>query len=65
MSGSLEAAPGGAPGVAEMLLQFRSPASGPEIRAGHADAGDAGGIERKAADVTANLLFGNPPSGIV
>jgi hypothetical protein len=65
MSRPLEGTSGRASGIAALLLQFRSTASSVEIRAGHADAGHAGGFNRKAADVTADLLFGNRPSGMV
>ena len=65
MSRPLEGTSGRASGIAAVLLQFRSAASGAEIWAGHADAGHAGWINRKAADITADLLFRNRPSGIV
>ena len=65
MSCSLEATFGRASGIAALLLQFRPAASGTEIRAGYPDAGHAGGFNRKSADVSADLLSGNRPSGIV
>ena len=65
MSRPLEGSSGRASGIAALLLQFRPAASGAEIRAGHADAGHAGWNKQKAANVTADLLFGNHPSGIV
>ena len=65
MSRPLEGTSGRASGVAAVLLQFRSAASGAEIRAGHADASHACGNHQKAANVTAGLPFANGPSGIV
>jgi hypothetical protein len=65
MSRPLEGTSGMASGITALPLQFRSTASSVEIRAGRADAGHAGGFNRKAADVTADLLFGNRPSGMV
>jgi len=65
MSRSLEATFGRAYGIAALLLQFRPAASGTQIRTEYADAGHAGRFDRKAADVTAGLLFGNRPSDMV
>ena len=65
MSRPLEATFGRASGIAALLLQFRAAASGTQIRAECADAGHAGRFDRKAADVTAGLLFGNRPSDMV
>jgi transposase-like protein/IS1 family transposase len=41
------------------LLRCYYNSSGAEIRAGHSDAGHAGRLGRKAANVTGDLLFGN------
>jgi hypothetical protein len=65
MSCPLEGASGRASGIASVLLQFRQTTSVLEIRAGNSDAGHAGWIGGKAANVTANLLFGNRLSVIV
>jgi transposase-like protein/IS1 family transposase len=59
MSRPLEATSGRASGITSVLLQFRPTASGAEIRPGSSDAGYAGGIDRKAPDVTRDLLFGS------
>jgi hypothetical protein len=59
MSRPLEAPFGRASGIASVLLQFRPSAQGAEIRAGRSDTSYAGGIDRKATDVTADLLLGN------
>ena len=47
-----------------MLLQFHQTTSGAEIRAGSQDAGHAGWIDPKAADVPGDLLFGDSLFGI-
>ena len=64
MSRSLEGTSGKPSGVASMLLQFRQTTSGAEIRAGSPDAGHAGWIDPKAADVPGDLLFWDNLFGI-
>src|SRR5213593_4211453 len=61
MSRPPEATFGRASGIASVPLQFRPSAQGAEIRTGRSDASHAGGIDRKATDVTGDLLFGNRP----
>jgi hypothetical protein len=63
MSRPLEGTSGRASGVTSVLLQFRQTTSGTEIRVGTSDAGRTSWIDRKAADVTGDLLFGNSLSG--
>ncbi len=52
-------------GITSVLLQLRQTTSGAEIREGNTNAGHTGWIDRKAADVTRDLLFENSVSGNV
>ena len=58
LSRPLEATSGRAFGITPVLLQFRQTISSAEIRAGSSDTGNAGGIDRKAANVTRDVLVG-------
>ena len=58
LSRPLEATSGRAFGITPVLLQFRQTISSAEIRAGSSDTGNAGGIDRKAANVTSGRRGG-------